>query len=183
MGQLESWKVIDRRLLVDRSPWLKVWEEDVQLPDGRVVEGYTEVELGDYIIVAALTEDDRVITIRGYRHGARAVGLALVGGGLEPGEEPLAAAQRELLEETGYTANDWQPLGSFVGEPNRGCGTGHYFLARGARKITEPNSGDLEDMIVELTPLPDLLAATLTGEVHVIQFAAAITLATTALHS
>lgn len=181
MARLESWKVVDRRLLLDRSPWLKVWDEDVQLPDGRVVEGYTEVELGDYVIVAALTTDGQVVAIRGYRHGARAVGLALVGGVVEPGEQPLAAARRELLEETGYVAGEWRSIGTFVGEPNRGCGTGHYFLAQGAEKVAEPRSGDLEEMLIELLPISDLLAATRTGEVQVVQFAAAIALAAAAL--
>ncbi|RPH35194.1 NUDIX hydrolase, partial [bacterium] len=78
--------------------------------------------------------------------------LAPVGGYLEPKEDPLSAARRELLEETGYEASDWTPLGTYAVDGNHGVSTAHFFLARNARKVREPESDDLEEQeLVELT--------------------------------
>ena len=68
----------------------------------------------------------------------------LPSGLIEDGEAPLAAAQRELLEETGYRSDRWTPLGSFVVNSNYGAGRVHAFLAVDVERVSEPNSGDLE---------------------------------------
>lgn len=155
--------------------------ETVQLPDGTVVRDFSAVEMPSYINVVALSEDGHAVVTRGYKHGVGRVCYHLVGGYLEEGEQPLAAAYRELLEETGYSSDEWQPLGSFTVDGNRGCGTGHLFLARNAREVATPDSGDLEDAEVVLLPLRDLWQATVHGEVGVISNAAAIGLALTSL--
>jgi ADP-ribose pyrophosphatase len=96
---------------------------------------------------------------------------------IEEGEAPLAAAQRELLEETGYRSDDWTALGAHVVHANYGVAKQHSFLARGARKIAEPRSGDLEETEVALMPLADALAALDRGEIGVISSAAALAFA------
>ena len=178
-----SWETIARREVLDRRPWLRVWSEDVRLPDGRVIADFSTIEMPDFVVIVALTTDGFVVAERNYKHGPRRVGLHLPAGYLETGEDPLAAAQRELLEETGYAAEDWAPLGHFVNDGNRGCGTGHYFLARGAHQIAPPDAGDLEEIAVELHTLDALLAATRSGEVNVLSIATAIGLAHAALTS
>ncbi|MFN8537534.1 MAG: hypothetical protein U0232_08675 [Thermomicrobiales bacterium] len=80
-----------------------------------------------------------------------------------------------------YAADDWSPLGSFFNDGNRGCGVGHYFLARGARQVATPDAGDLEEIAVELHSLDALLAATRSGEVNVLSIAAALGLAKAAI--
>jgi len=178
---LRLWEVVARREVLDRRPWLRVWSEDVRLPDGRVIVDFSTIEAPDFVVVVALTADNLVVAERNYKHGPRRVGLHLPAGYLEPGEEPLPAAQRELLEETGYVAEDWTPLGSFVVDGNRGCGTSFFFLAHAARQIAPPNAGDLEEIAVTLLPLDALVAATRNGQVNVLSIAAAIGLAVAAL--
>jgi ADP-ribose pyrophosphatase len=171
------WRTLGRRSLADQRPWLRLWAEDVELPDGRVVEGFLGLEMPDVVMVVALTPDNQVVAIRSYKHGPRRVCLNLPAGYLEPGEEPLAAAQRELREETGHAAEAWTALGSFAGDGNRGAGTTHLYLARDARRVAAPDSGDLEEIAVEEVALDALLRATRDGGVAVLSVAAAIGLA------
>jgi ADP-ribose pyrophosphatase len=98
--------------------------------------------------------------------------LAPVGGHIEPGEEPLAAAKRELREEMGCEASDWIFLGNFPNNANQGGGYGNLYLALNARKVGEPIIDDLEEMeLIELTPL-ELEERLLQGEVKCMGWAA-----------
>ena len=174
---IQPWKTLARRVLLRRPPWFEIGEEDVRLPDGRIVEHFNWITLREFAIVVPLTEDDRTILVRSYKHGVRAVALSFPAGYLEPGEDPLAGAKRELREETGYEAPEWIPLGRFVVDGNYGSGAMHAYLATGARKVTEPDSGDLEEMALALTPWDEAVAALRQGEMKQLASAAALGLA------
>ena len=74
----------------------------MRLPDGRQIDDFYTVRLPAYTVVVAITADQRVVAERHYRPGARQVTLTLPSGFLEPDEDPLRGAKRELLEETGF---------------------------------------------------------------------------------
>jgi ADP-ribose pyrophosphatase len=171
-----EWRVVARRRLYDARPWLDVWAEDVQLPDGRVIEDFYKLEMPDYVIVVPFVGDD-VVVQRQYKHGPRSVGLHLPGGYLDPGEQPLDAARRELMEETGYEADVWTFLGTFANDGNRGAGRAHFFAARRTRQVRPPDGGDLEDSELMLLSLEELVAAARRGEVSLLSIVAAIGLA------
>lgn len=155
---LQPWKVLSRRTILTVHPWLEVASERVQLPSGQIVDDFYAVRLPDYAMIVALAPDGRVIAERHYQHALRTVELCLPAGYLDDGEDPLHAAQRELREETGYASDNWVSLGRFVPDTNRGCGIAHFYLARGCTKVCEPDSGDLEEMQIELLPMGLLLA-------------------------
>jgi ADP-ribose pyrophosphatase len=114
--------------------------------------------------MAAQTADGKFRVELQYKHGIGRVSLNLPGGVMDKGEAPLKAAKRELLEETGYKADGWKEIGDYVCNSNYGCGRAHLFFARNARKIAEPNSGDLEDMEIVLMDAPNLLKAVRNGK-------------------
>jgi len=162
--ELKPWTVLESRDLLDASPWLKVRAETVELPDGRQVDSFYQVDQPDYALMFVETGDGRVVMLRTYKHGARRVSLTFPAGAIAPGEDPLAAAKRELMEETGYEADDWTALGDFVVQGNhRGCAC-HMFHARNARKVAEPDSGDLEEMRIELHSPKELIDAAARGD-------------------
>lgn len=162
-------------------PWISVIKQQVSLPSGKVVDDYLQIKLLDYVIIFAETRDGLVIVERQYKHGAGAVTLVLPAGTIEGDETPLEAARRELLEETGYVSERWQPLGAFVLHGNYGCGRAHLFRVRQAERIAEPDSGDLEDMEIVLMPLPDLIDAVRSNEISMMSTMATIALATNPL--
>lgn len=174
---IRPWKTLARRVLLSRPPWLEVGEEDVELPDGRVVEQFPYIASRDFAIVVPLTDDGHTMLIRSYKHGIRGISRSFPAGYLEAGEEPLTGAKRELLEEAGWAADEWTSLGRFVVDGNYGSGTMHAFLATGARQIAEPESGDLEEMELERVPWDEAVAALGRGELKQLASAAALGLA------
>ena len=174
----QRWEVLKNDLIYEALPWIKLSVQQVRLPSGKVVDSFHRVKMPEYAVVVARTSDGRIIMERQYKHGVGKVSLMLPGGLIEPGEEPIAAAKRELEEETGYVGDDWQSLGCFVANGNYGCGKAHIFNAENAMKAHEPNSGDLEDMEIVLIQPEDVLRVFCNGEVVVLSAAAAIAMAT-----
>jgi ADP-ribose pyrophosphatase len=163
--ELTPWQVLRTRSLLDCSPWFRVVADDLLLPNGQRIESYYRIEAPDFVMIFALADDGRVLTLRGYKHGVGRVMFQLPAGYMDRvGESPLACAQRELLEETGHTAHEWHALGSLSVDGNRGMGRAHMFLARGARAVAPPDSGDLETLVVTWLPLDALRQRWRAGE-------------------
>ncbi len=120
--------------------------EEVELPGGNIVSDYYKIHMPHYTAVFAVTQDQKIMIMRCYRHAVGELTLTMPGGMLEIEEDPMAGIKRELLEETGYIAHEWQSLGAFLGNSTRGCGTYHLFFAKGAHQIQLPDSGDLEEL-------------------------------------
>jgi ADP-ribose pyrophosphatase len=144
-AKTRSWKTLSRQTILNHSRYLIVENHAVELADGRVISDWPWIITPDYINLVAVAEDSRFLFFRQTKYAVDGTSLAPVGGYLEPGEDPLAAAQRELLEETDYEAVDWTSLGAFRVDGNRGAGIAHLFLGRGALRVQEPNADDLEE--------------------------------------
>jgi len=174
--QVRSWKTLSRRTTLDHSKFLRVEDHTVELPDGRVIPDWPWIITPDYVNVVAVTDDGKFVCFRQTKYAIEGISLAPVGGYIEPGEVPLACAQRELLEETGYAAADWTDLGSYRVDGNRGAGIANLFLARGAHRVREPNADDLEEQQLLLLSRPEIKAALAAGEFKVLAWAAAVAL-------
>ena len=142
---MKPWKTLSRETLLTFSKFLSVEKHTVELPDGRVIDDWPWLVTPDYVNVAAITPDGKFLCFRQTKYSVKDTTLAPVGGYIEPGEDPLAAAQRELLEETGYESPQWTPLGTYIVDGNRGAGKAYLFLARNAVRVTTPNADDLEE--------------------------------------
>jgi ADP-ribose pyrophosphatase len=175
--ELQSWRTLDRKECFAAPPWIAVSVETVRLPDGRLIRDYHRIRLPEYAGVVAVTAEGRIILQRQYRHGVGRVSLLLPGGMVEKGEPPLRAARRELREETGYRAARWRRLGSFVPNSNYGCGRAHLFLAEGARWVSAPDSGDLEETEIVLLRPAQVRSRLRRGDVESLGTAAALALA------
>ena len=159
----QKWKSRTKESILVKKPWFEVFREEIQLPDGKVIPEYYEIEMPHYCAVFAVTVDQKIIVLRCYRHAIGEVTLTMPGGMIEKGESPLEGIRREFLEETGFVAKEWKPLGTFVGNSTRGCGTYHFFFATGAYPVQEPNSGDLEELELLLWSKKEVEQALNTG--------------------
>lgn len=110
------------------------------------IRPFTVIDTADWVNVIALTEAGEFLLVRQYRHGLAKVTLEIPGGIVDPGEDPAAAAARELREETGWSGDDPELLGVVDTNPaifsNR-CST---YLIRNCRRVGEPIQDPGEDV-------------------------------------
>ena len=118
-----------------------------------MIENWPWIITPDYVNVAVITNEGQYIVFRQTKYSVKGTTLALVGGYIEPGEEPLAAAKRELLEETGFAAEHWENLGEFSVDGSRGNGIAHFFLAREASPVPKGTRMTLKNRICCSSPV------------------------------
>jgi 8-oxo-dGTP pyrophosphatase MutT (NUDIX family) len=134
------------------------------------------IESPDWAAILCVTADRQIAIVRQYRHGVGKDSFELPAGALETGEEPLAAAQRELREETGYASERWLPVLTAAVDPARQSGRAHFFCALDAEPVAAPSLDASEDLETLLVSRAELLELVDTGRlVHGLHIAAILT--------
>lgn len=176
-NKMQTWKTIAKSPLLSFGKWLTVESHIVELPNGQIIDDWPWIITPDFTNVIVLTAAGEFLCFRQVKYAVEGETLAPVGGYLEPGEDPLDAAKRELLEETGYSAEEWTSLGCYAVDANRGAGKGYFFLARCAVQVTERNADDLEEQELTFLSIPEAEEALTSGQFKTLPWAVAVALA------
>ncbi len=139
-------------------------EDTVRMANG--VEARREVvEHAEVVAIVPVDHRGDVLMVRQYRLPARDVLLEIPAGGVDPGEDVEAAAQRELREETGHRAERLEKIAGFYVSPGYVTEFIHVFLATGLSEDPEEGDAD-EDIVVRRVPLAEALRLVQTGEIR-----------------
>lgn len=144
-----------RRFTVERR--------QVPLPDGRTVDRELVVHPGA-VLILPVRPDGQIVLIHNYRFAVGAELLELPAGTLEPNEEPIACAAREVEEETGYRAGRLEPLGEFYTTPGFTDELMHAYVAYDLTE-TAQNLDDSEQIRVTALPLDEAVRAATDGRI------------------
>lgn len=152
------WQLLASETVVD-SPWLRVYRERVRTGRGHVLDPFWRTAGKPWVCIVAITPDAQVVLVEQYRRGCDRVIRELPAGDIDAGEDPAAAAVRELQEETGYRAlGPAVDLGVLWPEPARDSATAHGFLVRVTAAPARQELDEAEDIAVVLAPLAALRA-------------------------
>ncbi len=159
-AEILTWNTLSSSY-IHKGPWATLRTDRCEMPDGHIVEDYYVLEYPDWANAVAITEDNKILMVRQYRHAAKIVSIEIPGGVIEPGELPQEGLRRELLEETGYLFNDFELLCSVYANPSTANNKTYCYLARGGKKVQEQDLDEQEEIIVEtltVTEVKQLLA-------------------------
>ena len=161
---LRPWKRLDTREIYSNR-WMRVQIDRVELPNGQIYD-YTLIHrFTDAVAALVFDEQNRVLLEREYRYPVNEVIWQLPGGLVERNEELLPAVQRELAEETGYVAEEWEYLGDFWDNPAMTAMKIHLFLARGAHHSASTHFDEAEFVAVEWRSWEWVKKAVRSGEI------------------
>jgi ADP-ribose pyrophosphatase len=127
------WKTLDSEI-VYRNPHIAFRKDSVSTPAGSPGE-YGVVERPGGVFIVAMTADHSICLIRQFRYPVQLSTWEVPAGGIDGSEDKLVAAQRELAEEAGLKADDWELLGVFFPAPGYSSESSHVFLAQGLHDI------------------------------------------------
>lgn len=155
LAEVEAWERLGSEKLLE-NPYFTVRSDKLLLPDGAVKDPYYVIERPDAAIVFPVTEAGEVVLVRQYRPPLEIMELGLPAGLVEPGEDPEAAARRELSEETGFSGGQWEELGSLASSPSLKDNWAHLFLARGVERNSDQDLDEFERLELVEIPLAEL---------------------------
>jgi ADP-ribose pyrophosphatase len=147
------WRLRASRYVVD-APYMRLRADEIELPDGSILQNYFVRESRGFVTIVAITDDAQVVLVRQYRYGSDSIHLELPAGTLAEREEPRDCALRELAEETGYGVGRCELVAEYFPEPVRSPARAYVYIGSGARKVCEPNPEPAEHLEVELASLP-----------------------------
>ena len=159
------WRVLSSEPGPD-MPLFRVRFDHVVNPRNSVERRAVVLESPHWCSVVAVTPNEELVLVRQYRFGTGEVTLEIPGGSVMEGEDQRQAAQRELLEETGYTSSDWVYLGAHEPNPAIHNNLVHHWLARGCTQTHAPDPSLGEDIRIETLPLVRVKEAVLEGDIR-----------------
>jgi len=153
--------------VVYRGPVFWVTTDHVQEPGGVTARRDLIHHSGSVVVLAVETagSQSRLLLERQYRHAAGGYLWELPAGRIDPGEDARKAAKRELLEETGYTAQNWRRILKFYASPGFMAETMDVYLATGLRKGTAQPEED-EVISTRLVPLKSAVGMVVNGTIQ-----------------
>ena len=159
------WTVLGSRTLID-DRWMRLRADRLRNASGVELSPWYVLDYPDWAVVVALTPDDRMVLVRQWRHAVQAWCLELPGGVIDPGDaDAVAAARRELLEETGHGAAEWRHLYASFPNPSTQSNRLHVVLATGAVPAGATAHEPGESMSVECVKVDEVLARARRGDI------------------
>ena len=172
-----EWKTLSSEYIIE-DKWLRARKDVCETPDGKIVAPYFVLEYKHWVAGVALTKDGHVVLIRQYRHALGKVCTEIPGGCVDEADKNLEeAVRREVSEETGYSFDECEFLGSTSPNPSTNTNLMHMFLLKGGVKDQVQELDHSEEIEVVLVPLDELYSMVIDGKLDQAMHVTAVMLA------
>jgi ADP-ribose pyrophosphatase len=174
MTNLKKWKTLKSKMVLDHY-WCKVRQDEIELPNGKIIDDYFVSIKPDVAMVLPITSNREIIFVRQYRHAVGEFFLELPAGSFDPIKESAElAAIRELTEETGYIPQELKQIGILYDKPSKDTNQIHLFLAENVSKVGEQQLDITEEIEIVLIPVESVLDNISQGKIAVAGTVAAL---------
>jgi 8-oxo-dGTP pyrophosphatase MutT (NUDIX family) len=148
---MNKWKLLGSSVALDNK-WFRVRKDKVKLPNGKVLDDFYIWENPDVALVVPVTEDNKLILVKQYKHGSGEIMIEFPAGYVDDNEKNIETAKRELEEETGFVAKKIELLKKIIHHPTKETGNSYIYLARvGNEKVRQRFDENEEIEVLEVS--------------------------------
>ena len=130
------WKKISRKTLY-KSKFIKLYEDDIELPNGNIIKDYTVIQKPDVVLIVATDKNGKLLVIKEYKYAVNSCLWTIPAGQMDENESSIIAAKRELLEETGYLSESFEEIGKLYEYPTKDTHEVHVVRAKNIIQTNE----------------------------------------------
>ena len=159
-----KWKTLSQKYLIEK-PWLTARVDKVELPTGAIIDEYYVLEYPDWVNTIAITKEGEFVFVRQYRYAIGKTVNELCAGVIEKGEDPMVAAKRELMEETGFGGGNWQKWMTISANPSTHTNLTHCHLATDVERMDVQHLDKAEDIEVRFFSREEVMEMLEKGEI------------------
>ena len=172
----KPWETLDSNIVYE-TPWIKVREDKVKTSYGKSTV-YSYIEKDDYVSAVVLDSKNEIYLVGQYRYPVREFTWEVIQGGIEKGESSLASVKREVLEEIGVVANNYELIfKDFISNASLRNSYGSVYLVRDIIQEREQNLDSCEEIIIKKVPFSQALEMVYKGEIRCVSSCFSILLA------
>ena len=176
-----NWKIEESKYIVD-DPWLKLRADRCRMPNGIILDPYYVVERCDWVNVVAVTDDKKLLMVRQYRHGIGETVIELPAGCVDDTDAtPLETIKRELLEETGYSSDNFIFTGKMPLNTSNHNNFTYSYLAENVQFVQAPKPDETEQLEILQLSFDEVYNLIYEGKLQALHTASFL-LATKKLH-
>lgn len=152
-----DWKVVKSNNLL-KNKWISIRADKCKMPNGKIIDPFYVYEFPNWVTVVAVTKKMEVVLVKQYRHGCGKTVIELPAGCIDESDlSPLEAVKRELIEETGYTSDEFIETCIVSANPSTHNNVTFCFLATNVELTEETNLDETEEIEVVLKPLDEVI--------------------------
>ncbi len=167
MPNIQKWNLLKSQLVFDHK-WCRVRQDEIELPNGKIIDNFFVNIRPDIAIILAVTPKQEIVFVRQYRHGVREILLELPAGAFYGDQESsIIAAARELEEETGYVANQLIEIATLYDNPVKDTNKIFVFLAKNVKPTGKQSLDITEEIEVVLIPVNQVINQICQGKISV----------------
>lgn len=152
---MDQFKILSKEYISNHQ-YFTARKDAYETPTGKIVDPYFVVELPVSVCAVAITQNNEVVLVEQYRHPVGETMLEIPGGFIDQGESPSTAIARELLEETGYSFENYIELGKTAANPGVLSNYTYLFLATGGKKVSEQALDANEEIAMHFIPVEEV---------------------------
>lgn len=167
MSKINQWKKLRSRFVLDNQ-WCRVRVDEVELPNGKIIDDFFVNVRPDIALVVPITPKQEIVFVRQYRHGVEEILLELPAGAFDRDRETAeSAAMREMTEETGYLCDRLIKLTTLYDNPVKDTNQIHIFLGTEAKKVQAQHLDETEEIELVLLPVTQVMEKISQGKICV----------------
>ena len=145
MEDKKKWKLLSRKKVYDGSPYINIFIDKVELPDGKIIDDYHRIEVNNAVMLLIENNSGELLVYREYRHGISDVTYTFPAGGIEGNESIEETTKREIMEELGYIFDSHQLIKKYIVSGSYMFSELNIISVKGIKKISEPKNRDIEN--------------------------------------